>query len=316
MMRALFTLGPYAGLIAAAIAAYYLFPSNLGFVTTVVVAMIFVLSLDLVMGVAGISTLGHAALYGTGAYAAAIFATLVSADPLLGLAVGAGAGAAIAFVSGLFLMRAQGLTLLMLSIAVTEVLSSLANKYSGLTGGADGLSFTPGALFGRFEFDFYGQLGYIYAVCVFLVVFGMLRIVVASPFGLTARGIKESPARMRAIGTPVYWRLVSVYTFAGAIAGLAGALGAQSTALVSLNVYDFQRSAEAVIMLIIGGTGRLWGAVIGTIVFMTVHQVAASADPFNWLFVIGALVLAVVYIVPAGLLGLPEMVKKLTGGAR
>jgi branched-chain amino acid transport system permease protein len=313
-MRALI---PVAAMALVAVAAFYAFPYNLAFLTRVAIMMVLVLSLDLILGVAGVSSLGQAALYGTGAYAAGLFAIHVWHDPLAGLAVGAAAGAVVAFVSGLFLMRAQGLTLLMLTIAVTEVLQEVANRFSAVTGGADGLGgIRMGRVLGLWKFDFVGRTGYVYAVCVLIAVTILLKVVIGSPFGLALRGIGDSPARMRAIGTPVTRRLIAAYTLSGAIAGVAGALAAQSTALVSLGVYDFQLSAEALIMLILGGTGRLWGALIGTALFMTVHQVAASVDPFNWLFVIGLLVLAVVYAVPRGVLGLPAALKRLAAGPR
>jgi len=298
-------------LILSGVAAFFLFPESLGFLTRVVIMIIMVLSLDLVLGYAGIATLGHAALFGTGAYAAGLFAVFYSADPLLGLAVGAVAGAVIAFASGLILMRAHGLTLLMLSIAVAQVLQEIASKERPITGGSDGLmGITMEPIFGVFAFDFFGQTGYWYAFSVLVLVFFVLRIVVSSPFGLVARGIHESAPRMRAIGTPVYWRLVAIYTLAGAIAGIGGALSAQVTELVSLDALGFTLSAEALIMLILGGLGRLYGAIFGTVIFMTVHHLAAAIDPFNWLFVIGALVLVVVYFVPRGFISLPEKLRK------
>ncbi len=308
MRRAL----PFAVMLVVAVAAYYAFPYNLAFLTRIVFTMILVLSLDLLLGVTGIDTLGQAALYGSGAYAAGLFAIHVWNDPLAGLAVGALAGATVAFVSGLFLLRAHGLTLLMLTIAVAEVLKELANKLDWITGGTDGLGgIQMGPVLGLWDFDFIGQTGYIYAVSVLFVVAAVLSVVTGSPFGLSLRGIKDSPARMRAIGTPVGRRKLAAYVLAGAVAGIAGALAAQSTALVSLSVYDFQLSAEAVLMLVLGGTGRLWGALIGTAVFMTVHEVAASVNPFNWLFVIGFLVLGVVYAAPRGLIGLPEELRQI-----
>jgi branched-chain amino acid transport system permease protein len=295
-----------AVLIALAYAAFLLFPYNLGFLTRIVIMMIFVLSLDLVLGYAGIATLGHAALYGTGAYAAGLFAVHVSGAPVAGLLIGAVGGALTAFISGLLLMRARGLTLLMLSIAFAQICFEIANKARPVTGGADGLSgIRMEPVLGLFEFDFVGQTGFWYAVAVLLILLAALRILVASPFGLSSRGIHESVPRMRAIGTPVYWRLVTIYTISGAIAGVAGALSAQVTELVSLEVYGFSLSAEAVIMLILGGAGRLYGALVGTVMFMTVHHVAASVDPFNWLFIIGGMVILVVFFVPSGLLGVP-----------
>jgi branched-chain amino acid transport system permease protein len=301
-------------LLVTAVAAYLLFPYNLGFLTRILIMMILVLSLDLVLGYAGIATLGQAAMYGTGAYAAGLFAVHVSAAPLAGLAVGALAGAAIALVSGLLLMRAHGLTLLMLSIAVAQVCQEIANKARPVTGGADGLSgIRMDPVLGLFAFDFAGRTGFWYALAVLTGVFLVLRLLMAAPFGLATRGLQDSPARMRAMGAPVYRRLITVYTIGGAIAGIAGALAAQITELVSLEVFAFALSAEAVIMLILGGAGRLYGALIGTAIFMTVHHTAAAADPFNWLFVIGALVLAVVFFVPAGLLGLPRALRVLLG---
>ncbi|RVV98873.1 branched-chain amino acid ABC transporter permease [Mesobaculum littorinae] len=301
---------PLACLLAA-VAAFFVFPYDLAFLTRIVIMIVFVLSIDLVLGYAGIPTLGQAAMYGSGAYAAGLFSIHVWGDPLAGLAVGALAGAAIAALSGLVVMRARGLTLIMLTIAVAAILHELANRARGLTGGADGLrGIRVDPVLGLFEFDFIGRTGYWYALAVAVAVFVLLAVIVRSPFGLSLRGIHESPARMTAIGASVYWRQITAYVIGGAVAGIAGALAAQITQLVSLEVFAFALSAEAVIMLILGGTGRLTGAVIGTTLFMTVEHIAAANDPFNWLFVIGALVLAVVFFLPAGLIALP---RALTG---
>ena len=171
-------------------------------------------------------------------------------------------------------------------------------------------------MLGLFEFDFIGQTGYWYALAVAALVFAVLSVLVRSPFGLSLRGIHDSPQRMEAIGAPVYRRRVTAYTIGGAIAGVAGALTAQITQLVSLETFAFALSAEALIMLILGGTGRLYGAVIGTFVFMWVHHTAAANDPFNWLFVIGALVLAVVFFLPSGVISAPRALTRLLKGDR
>ena len=298
--------------LAAAVAAYFVFPYDLAFLTRIVIMIVFVLSIDLVLGYAGIPTLGQAAMYGAGAYAAGLFAIHVWADPLAGLAVGALAGGTVAAASGLVVMRARGLTLIMLTIAIAAILLEVANRARGLTGGADGLrGIRTDPILGLFEFDFIGQTGYWYALAVAAGVYVMLALIVRSPFGLSLRGIHESPARMTAIGVSVYWRQIAAYVIGGAIAGVAGALGAQITQLVSLEVFAFALSAEAVIMLILGGTGRLIGAVVGTTLFMVVEHVAAANDPFNWLFVIGALVLVVVFFLPAGLIALPRALSGL-----
>lgn len=299
-------------MLAAAVAAFVLAPDNLGILTRIVVMMIFVLSIDWVLGYAGVATLGQAAMYGTGAYAAGLFAVHVAADPLLGLLVGALAGAGVAFLSGLVLMRMRGLTLLVVSIAIAQVLQEIANQARPVTGGADGLSgITMNRLFGRFEFDLVGQTAYWYALSVLVVVFVVLKVLAAAPLGLSARGIRESADRMAAIGSPVYRRLVVIYTIGGGIAGIAGALSAQITELVSLEVFGFVLSAEGALMLLMGGAGRLTGALVGTLIFMALQHVASAADPYTWLSAIGALVLAVVFFVPNGLIALPAALRRL-----
>lgn len=303
---------PIAIVVLGALSAFFLLPYDLAFLTRIVIMMIFVLSFDLVLGYAGIATLGHAAMYGCGAYAAGLVALHISADPLAGLLVGAVAGALVAWVSGLILLRTHGMTLLMISIAVTMVLQEAASKARWLTGGADGLpGITVSPLLGFFEFDFVGKVAFIYSVCVLIAVLVFCRVLVSSPFGLALRGIKDSTSRMRAIGTPVYRRKVTIYVIAGAIAGVAGALAAQVTGLVGIEVFNFSLSADVMVMLILGGAGRLYGAVIGTLIFMTVHHVAASIDPFNWLFVIGFMLLGVVFALPDGLVSLPARLLRI-----
>ncbi|MFB9952992.1 branched-chain amino acid ABC transporter permease [Rhizobium puerariae] len=303
---------PVLVLIAGASIAFVLFPYDLAFLTRIVIMMILVLSFDLILGYAGIATLGHAAMYGCGAYAAGLVSVHLSPDPLVGLAVGALAGAAISWASGLVLLRTHGMTLIMISIAITMMLQEAASKARWLTGGADGLpGISVSPLLGFFEFDFVGQVAFIYSVCVLIAVFVFCRLFAGSPFGLGLKGIRESASRMRAIGTPVYRRKVTVYVIAGGIAGIAGALAAQITGLVGIEVFNFSLSADVMVMLILGGAGRLYGALVGTLIFMSVHHVAASIDPFNWLFVIGIMLLLVVFVLPSGLTSLPGRVALL-----
>lgn len=303
---------PVVIVILGATLAFFLFPYDLSFLTRIVIMMIFVLSFDLILGQAGIATLGHAAMYGCGAYAAGLISLHMSADPLIGLLAGALAGAVIAWISGLVLLRTHGITLLMISIAVAMVFQEIASQARWLTGGADGLAgITVDPIFGLFEFDFVGQIAFIYSVAVLTAILLFCQILVGSPFGLALRGIEGSASRMRAIGTPVYRRKVTVYVIAGAIAGIAGALAAQVTGLVGIEVFNFSLSAEVMVMLILGGTGRLYGALIGTLLFMVVHHVAASIDPFNWLFVIGFMLLFVVFVLPKGLVSIPDRFTRL-----
>ncbi|WP_093166823.1 branched-chain amino acid ABC transporter permease [Variovorax sp. YR216] len=289
-----------AALLVIGCAACALMPDQLGLMTRIFITALFVLSLDLVVGVAGLATLGHAALFGMGAYAAGIFALKVHPDPLVGLGVGIAAGAGLAMLSGAFLLRYQGFTFLMLTIAVSQILLNLAQKARDWTGGDDGLSgFVMGPVMGRFDFDLEGRVASLYALAVLVVLFYAARRIVDSPFGLAVRGIHENRARMAALGTPVFARLWVLYTVAGAMAGAAGALSAQTNAVVGMDSLSFALSAEALVMLILGGAGRLTGALIGAAVFTVLHHTAASINPYHWLFVVGGLLMLVVLVSPA-----------------
>lgn len=285
--------------LAIGLIAWWALPEQLGLLTRIAITALFVLSLDLVVGIAGLATLGHAALFGAGAYAAGLFALKASGEPLLGLAVGAGAGALLALASGAFLLRYHGFTFLMLTVAVAQIAASLAQKARDWTGGDDGLSgFTMAPLLGRFAFDLEGKTAALYAIAVLALGLFVARRVVDSPFGLAVRGIHENRGRMAALGTPVLRRLLAMYTLAGALAGAAGALSAQTNAIVGLDSLSFALSAEALVMLILGGAGRLHGALIGAVVFTLLHHTAASINPYHWLFIIGAALMAVVLLPP------------------
>ncbi|HCN71104.1 MAG TPA: branched-chain amino acid ABC transporter permease [Pusillimonas sp.] len=291
----------YVLALAVIFALYWFFPGSLLMLTHIAIMAILVMSLDLVTGYAGLPTLGHAAMFGMGAYSAGLFARHFSPDPLLGLMVGAGSGALIAFVSGLFLVRYQGLAFLMLTIAVTLILQSLANSLQGITGGDNGLTgYDISPLLGHFNFDMFGVTGYWYCMIAMLVCYAVLRRIMRSPFGLCCVGIRENRERMAANGTRIYPHLVRLYVIAGFVAGVAGALSAQVTQVVSLDSLGFELSAEALVMLVLGGLGTLTGAIIATSLYSIIHHYAATANPFHWLFVIGGLLMLVVFL-PKGL---------------
>jgi branched-chain amino acid transport system permease protein len=286
---------------AAAAVLALIFPNQLNFLMLVATTAIFVLSLDLLVGYAGVATLGHAAFFGVGAYSAALYSLHVSPEPLSGLAAGALAAAAVALVSGLLVLRAHGLTLLMMTVAVAQILLEIANKARWLTGGDDGLyGISPSPILGLFAFDFFSRTGFVYAVTVLTLVFAFLRFLTASPFGRTLVGIREDRDRMAALGTRSYPHLVRTYAISGAIAGTAGAVSAQTVQVVGLNTLSFSLSAEVLVMLVLGGTGRLWGALVGTLLFMMIHHSAAELDPFRWMFIIGGMLIAVVLFLPGG----------------
>jgi branched-chain amino acid transport system permease protein len=283
---------------------YFVADSYLPLCTQIMIMIVFALSLDLILGYGGVESLGQAALFGTGAYAAGIFALRFSSDPLLGLLVAGIAGAVIAVVTGPIVLRARGITLVMMTLAVATMLLELANSMHWLTGGADGLyGFRISPLFGRFEFDLEGRTAYVYVAAIFLVVFAICKIVVNSPFGLTIRGIRENPIRTRLLGVPVLRRLVSMYVISGFLAGIAGGLSAQVTQLVALDSFSFVLSGNALIMVILGGTGSLNGAILGAALFVLISDRAAAISPFHWLFALGIVLILTVRYAPAGLIG-------------
>ncbi len=290
---------------AVAIGLYFLFPSSLALLTRIVAIMLLVLSIDLVTGFAGVATLGHAALFGAGAYAAGIAAAKFGiTDPLLMLAIGAIAGMVAGALSSVVILRGYGLSQLVLSIAVVQLAHEGANKLSAWTGGSDGLSgIMPSPLFGLFRFDLWGRTAYVMAVVLLILVFLAVRMVVRSPFGMLCRGIKQDPLRVRAMGAPVYATLVQMYVISGAVAGLGGALSAIATKVVGLDSLSFNLSAEALVMLVLGGAGNLFGAMIGTLVFVWFEDLVSAINPFHWLTIVGALLICVVLFAPKGLTG-------------
>jgi branched-chain amino acid transport system permease protein len=291
---------PWLGYVLALVTIYvlyWLFPGNLLILTKIATLAILVMSLDLVTGYAGLPTLGHAAMFGVGAYGAGLWAKYVASEPLSGLVVASGSGALLALLAGLFLVRYQGLAFLMLTIAVSLIMQNLASKMQGVTGGDDGLSgFQIDPLLGYFQFDMFGVTGYWYSMLALLFSYAVLKRIMNSPFGLCCEGIRENRDRMAANGTRVYPHLVRLYVIAGAFAGLAGGLTAQVNQIVGLDTLGFELSAEALVMLVLGGLGHLWGGLVGTTVFTLIHHHAATSNPFHWLFFIGGLLMLVVFL--------------------
>ena len=289
-----------------ALSAFWLFPDYLAFGAQVLIMILFALSLDLLLGYAGIVTLGHAAFFGAGAYAAGmVSAHLGWSEPLSALLLAGVVAAALGFVAGLVLMRYHGLTLLMLTLATAILLQELANVNEQYTGGFDGLlgiAFDP--LLGRFEYDLWGRTHYGYALAVLFIMFCLIRLLVYSPFGQSLIGIRENTRRMNAIGAPVYWRLVAVYAIAAGVAGIAGGLFAQVNAFVTLDVLSFSRSGTILIMLILGGAGRLYGAFWGVVLFMVLEDQLARLSPEFWEFGVGLVLVLVVLFGRGGVMGL------------
>lgn len=280
-----------------ALASPFALASHALIIKEIAIVALFALSLDLILGYTGIVSLGHAAFFGMGAYSAALFAKLVMPDPLVGLVVGMVAAGLLGALCSVTILRGTDLTRLMVTLGVGLILMELANKMSWLTGGADGLQgVIMGPLLGQFEFDLYGRTSAAYSITVLLLVFVLARRFVNSPFGATLKAIRDNRLRAMAIGIPVASRLVVVYTVAATVAGAAGALLAQTSSFASLDVFEFHRSADVMLLLVIGGVGWLYGGVAGAIVFKLMQDVISSITPQYWTFWIGLFLVVLVLV--------------------
>jgi branched-chain amino acid transport system permease protein len=279
----------------AALASIWLLPDRLLILNEIAIIGLFAVSLDLILGYAGIVSLGHAAFFGLGAYTAGLIAKHFALDPVIGLVGAAATAAALGWVTSFLVLRGADLTRLMVTLGVALILAEVANQMAWLTGGADGLQgvIMP-AILGRFEFDIFGTTAYVYSLVVTFVLFVIARRIVVSPFGLSLRAIRDNSLRARAVGIPVNARLIAVYTLAAAYAGVAGALLAQTTQFVSLDVIAFHRSADVLLVLVIGGTGYLYGGLVGAVVFKLLQDWLASITPQYWLFWIGLILIVLV----------------------
>ena len=289
----------------AAIASIFTLPRYHLILNEIAILALFALSLDFILGFAGIVSLGHAAFLGTGAYAAGLFAKHVTGDPLTGLAFAALVSGALGFLTSFLVLRGSDLTRLMVTLGVALVVFEVANSLAWLTGGADGLQgVIMGPVLGLFSFDLMGRTAYIYSLAVLFALFLIARRVMGSTFGLSLRAIKANSLRASAIGVPVHRRLIAVYTLAAIYAGIAGGLLAQTTQYVSLDFLEFHRSADVMLVLILGGAGYLYGGLIGAILFKLMQDWLAGLTPQYWLFWIG-LILVVFTLVGR---------ERLTGG--
>jgi branched-chain amino acid transport system permease protein len=263
----------------------------------VAIFALFALSLDLILGYAGIVSLGHAAFFGLGAYAAGLMCKLATPDPIPGLIVAMAGAALLGLLTSLLVLRGSDLTRLMVTLGVALVLHELANSLPQYTGGADGLQgMTVGPLLGRFDFDLYGRTAHAYSLSILFVLFLLARLVVRAPFGLSLLAIRHNSLRAAALGVPVHARLIAVYTLAAAYAGAAGALLAQTTAYVSLEVLEFGRSADVLLAVIIGGPGWLYGGIVGAAVFKVLQDALASTSPQFWMFWMGLFLLGLAMV--------------------
>ncbi len=281
----------------AAGGSWFLLPEQHLLLNEVAILGLFALSLDLVLGFAGIISLGHAAFFGCGAYVAGVMARAGWGDPVLGLLAAGLVAMGLGFVTSFLVLRGSDLTRLMVTLSVSLVLFEVANRVAWLTGGADGLQgMVVGPVLGRFEFDIFGSVAYGYSLVVVFGLFLVARRVMHSPFGLSVRAVKGNALRTAAIGIPVNGRLVAIYTMAAGYAGVAGGLLAETTQFVSLDVIAFHRSADVMLTLVLGGVGYLYGGLIGALLFKWAQSWLSDLTPEYWQFWIGLVFVALVVI--------------------
>lgn len=284
------------------VSVFFVLPTNLVFASQILITGLFALSLDLILGYAGIVTLGHAAFFGLGAYTAGLLAKYGWHEPLTGLIAAGLVAGIVGYLTSFFLLRGSDLTRLMITLGICLLLYEVANSATAFTGGVDGLGVEMGKLLNLFAFDLYGRTSYIYVLSVTFLLFAVTRSMIHSPYGLALRSFRDNPTRALAIGIPVNAALKNIYTYAAVIAGIAGALLTQSTQFVSLDVLSFQRSADLLIMLIIGGTATMYGGFIGAAVFLLAQDRLANINPQYWHFWLGALLIVMTLYLRGGIL--------------
>lgn len=283
---------------------FFLLPSSLSLLSQILIFGLFALSLDIALGYAGILTVGHAAFFGTGAYAAGLLARSGWGEAFSGLLLAFVICTLLGWLLSFLIARGADLTRLMITIGVGALLAESASQLTDITGGTDGLQGVEmWPLLGMFRFDLYGRTAFFYSFGVVLLMFLAVRRIIHSPFGLSLRGIHDSPKRMLAIGSPVASRIRTAYTISAGFAGVAGALLAQTSQFVGIGTLSFDRSAAVLIVLVLGGTGRLYGGLIGAMVYMLAHEVLSDWDPKYWMFWLGIFLIVVVMLGRGGIMG-------------
>jgi branched-chain amino acid transport system permease protein len=309
------TRGRVAGAAAAlllALAPFALDPGTLNTLGRIVYYALLAASLDLLIGITGLPSLAHAAYFAVGAYAAGLVARDVSAVFAVTLPAAVLAAGAAAALTGWLAVRSRGIFFLMLTLAIGEIVFLLAESAHDVTGGSNGLYGIPAVqLVPGGDGLTQPALRYWYVLAVFGVGFAVLWTIARSPFGLSLRGIRDNEDRMRAVGySPRRYKYVA-FCVAGAIAGLAGALLASHQQLVTPADAAFGTAVLALVAVIIGGTGTLWGPCLGAAVVVIVRDEIGPTLGGHGPLLLGLVFVAAVYLVPEGIAGLPRRLRRV-----
>jgi branched-chain amino acid transport system permease protein len=296
-------LGLVAGVLALAVLPLALTSYQLGLLTKMLILALFAMSLNLILGYAGLPSLGHAAYFGVGSYTVALLALRVRDNFWLDFGAGLAAATVTAALFGLLALRAQGSYLLMITLALAQVVWGIAFGWRWLTGGDDGLPGIPRPATGLPWSLADGLRFYYFVLVVFLLCAGALWTIVRSPFGKALVGIRESERRMEVLGYNTWLYKYVAFVLAGAFAGLSGNLFVYYNGFVSPAYLSIVFSAMALIMVILGGAGTLLGPALGSAVIVFLEN-AISATTQRWLLVLGLIYVAVTLFAPSGLIGL------------
>jgi len=285
------------------VALFFVPQANLSLLSQILIWGLFALSLDLLLGLRGLPSFGQAAFFGIGAYAAGYLGKFGWTEPISGLLISGAVAGLVGLVAGKVVRGLHGVALLMVTLGLNSLLYDFVQRSTTLTGGDDGLQGVVVApVLGLFKFDMAGRTAYLYALVVVFIVFVAVRALTHSAFGLALLGARDNARRMQMLGAPIDRDLTFVMGLSAAVAGIAGALLTQTTQFVAPEVLSFQRSADVLVILVIGGAAVLYGGFVGALVFILLRDLLAAINPIYWYFWIGLVLVLIVPFFRRGLL--------------
>jgi branched-chain amino acid transport system permease protein len=279
--------------------------------TRALVFAILAMSVDLLLGFAGLASMGQAAFFSIGAYLTAILATKyhfgLGWDFWIVVVLGLLLGAATAAFFGLFAIRSTGVYFLMITLALSQCVWGLAYRWNSVTGGDNGINVTVRPSFGL---DLTNERTFFYLIFGFFVVtLLLLYVLVRSPFGRSLEGIRESELRMKILGYNTWLHKYIAFVIAGAVGGLSGVLWAHTNGLVSADTALLTTSVDALLMVVLGGAGTLVGGALGSAVVFGLREYLSTLVPW-WQYVLGGVYVLTILYLPMGLMGIPERIRQ------